>query len=193
MKLFRKTLISVLMMGLALAACTTPPTEMMSAAEDAVLRAENDADAVSYAGGTLLRAREALGLMRTEADAKRYEAARNYASEASAAAEKAIADGKTGAARAREEAAALVNSLGSPLAETAAALGTARDIPGIALDYEALSADVDEARRSYDDARKSLADNNYGETVIKCQRVRSLLADVNGKIFSAVQEVGRKQ
>jgi len=166
---------------------------MMSAAEDAVLRAENDADAVTYAAGTLLRAREALGLMRTEADAKRYEAARNYASEASAAAEKAIADGKTGAARAREEAAALVNSLGSPLAETAAALGTARDIPGIALDYEALSADVDEARRSYDDARKSLADNNYGETVIKCQRVRSLLADVNGKIFSAVQEVGRKQ
>jgi hypothetical protein len=165
----------------------------MNAAENAVIRAENDADAVAYAGNTLIRARDALTRMHEEADAKRYDAAKNYAAEAISAAAKAVEDGKTGAVRAREEAVSLLNSLGAPLAETAASLDAAQGVPNITLDFDSLSDEIDLARSTYDDARQSFADDEYRDAVAKCQNVRSLLADVNGKITQAAQAASRKQ
>jgi hypothetical protein len=81
--------------------CAKPPTEEMDAASAAVTRAENDPDAVTYAGNSLARAREALNRMSVEADSKRYDAAKSFAAEAIAAADKAISDGRAGAARAK--------------------------------------------------------------------------------------------
>jgi hypothetical protein len=182
-----------LLFSLILAACAKPPAEEMNAAENAVIRAENDADAVAYAGNTLIRARDALSRMRDEADAKRYDAAKNYAAEAISAAAKAVEDGKTGAARAREEAVSLLNSLGAPLAEAAASLDAAQGVPNINLDFDSLSDEIDLARSTYDDARQSFAADEYRDTVTKCQNVRSLLADVNGKITQAAQAASRKQ
>jgi len=88
--------------------CAKPPTEDMNNAAEAVTRAENDKDAVTYAFNSITRAKDALARMNVEADAKRYDAAKSYAAEAIAAAERAIADGRAGAERARNEASALV-------------------------------------------------------------------------------------
>ncbi|MDR2102358.1 MAG: DUF4398 domain-containing protein, partial [Treponema sp.] len=71
--------------------CAKPPTEEMNNAAAAVTRAENDADAVTYAGNLLVRARDTLTRMQIEAEAKRYDAARALAAEAISAADKAIA------------------------------------------------------------------------------------------------------
>ena len=176
-----------------LTACSRPPAEDMNKAIDAVTMAENDADAVSYAGNTLIRARDALVRMQSEADAKRYDAAKNFAAEAVSLAEKAIADGKTGAARAREEAANLISGLAGPLSETANALDVAEQNGIPVQDLDALKDDMDSARRSYSDAQQSLANNNYPDSIAKSQNVRSLLSHVNGRLTEAAQAVSRKQ
>jgi len=184
---------AIVILGLVLTACATPPTEEMNKALDAVTRAENDPNAVTYAGNTLVRARDALTRMQSEANAKRYEAAKNYAAEAVSAAEKAIADGRTGAARAREEASAVVNSLSTPLAETANSLSAAQQQEKVNLDFDALAGEMDSANKTYDDAQKSLSANDYGDAVTKGQNVRSLISDINTQINEAAQATSRKQ
>ena len=183
----------ILVLALIFAACARPPTEEMNRAHDAVIRAENDADTVAFAGNTLVRARDALVRMESEADAKRYDAAKNFAAEAVSAAERAVADGRAGALRARDEATNLINSLQGPLAETSSALNAARQVSNINLDFDALSEDLDSARRGYDDARQSLAANDYRDAINSGQNVRSLLAQINASINEATQAAARKQ
>jgi len=180
-------------LALFLAACATPPTEDMNKAYDAVTRAENDADAVTYAGNTLGLAKDALTRMQSEADAKRYDTAKTYAAEAVSNAERAITEGKTGADRAKNEAAALVNSLSAPLAETSDALNAAQDVQNIKLDFDSLSGDMDSANKTYSDAQQSLAADNYSDAISKGQNVRSTLSDINAKITEATQAASRKQ
>jgi len=192
MRRFTIILPVILIIGLIFSACARPPTEEMDKAKDAVIRAENDADAVTYAGNTLILARDALARMQSEADAKRYDAAKNYAAEAINAAEKAIADGKTGAVRARDEATNLVNSLSGSLAETSSSLDTARQQKNLNLNFDALSGDLESARRSYDRSRQSLAANNYKEAISDGQNARSLLAGINARLTEAAQATSRK-
>ena len=175
-----------------LSACATPPTDEMNKAHDAVIRAENDPDAVSYAGNTLIRARDSLNRMQAEADAKRYDSAKNLANEAVNLAERAIADGRTGAARAKEDAANLLNSLNGPLEETAKSLDTARD-SRMLLDYDALSGDLDQARAGYDEGWKSYRENSFQDATVKAQAARSILSGINTKITEAAQDSLRKK
>jgi len=183
----------MIVLGAALIACKTPPTDEMNKAQDAVTRAENDADAVAYAGNTVAAARDALTKMMNEANAKRYDAAKKFAAEAISNAEKAIADGKAGAARARDEAANLLNSLKTPLEDTANAINAAKQVKNAQLDFNALSGDMDQARQTFSDAQNNLDANNYSGATAKGQIVRSMLADINGKITSAVQAASRKK
>jgi len=192
MKRFIPIVAAIFVLGLILAACAKPPAKEVNRAHDAVIRAEDDADAVNYAGNSLIRARDALARMQSEADAKRFDAARSFAAEAISAAESAIADGRTGEARARDEAANLVNSLGAPLAETTNALNAARQLSSLNLDFNALSRDLDSARRSYEDARQSLAANNYRDAITQGQNVRTLLSGINARLNEASQAVLRK-
>ena len=193
MKKFIVVIPVLLVCGLFLAACATPPTDEMNKASDAVTRAENDADAVTYASDTLVLARNALTKMQSEADAKRYDSAKNYAAEAVTNAEKAIADGKTGAARAKEEAANLINSLSGPLADTSKALDNAHDVKDIKLDFDGLSKDMNSANQTYSDAQKSLASDNLKDATDKGQTVRSLLAGINSAITDATLTASRKK
>ena len=188
----RKLPVFIAIMAVLLAACATPPTEEMDKAHDAVMRAENDNDAVTYAGDTLTRARDALTRMQAEADAKRYDAAKNYASEAVNLAESAITDGRAGAARAKEEAANLLNSLQVPLAETASALDNAQQ-NDMKLDYSLLSGDMDRANHTYSDARQSLESDNYPDATAKGQEVRGLLSAINASLSDAAHMSMRKQ
>ena len=173
-------------------ACATPPTEEMNRARDAVFRAENNAEAVTYAGNILIRARDALTRMQNEADAKRYDAAKNYAAEAVALAERAEAEGKTGAVRGRDEAAAILNSLPGLLSETTNSLNAARQVDNIILDFNALSGELDSARRTYGEAQQSLLADDFRDAVAKSQDVRSRLSDINSRITGASIATSRK-
>ena len=192
MKKFSTFLLIVFVLGW-ICACSTPPKEEMEKAHDAVTRAENDADAVTYASNTLVRARDALTRMQNEADAKRYDSAKTYAAEAVNSAERAISEGKAGAARAKQEAENLVNSLPGSLAETANALNAAWNAEKVQLDFAALTVDLEQARRTYDDARVSLQASNYRGAISQGQNVRSILSDINTRITEAAQVLSRKQ
>jgi len=187
------TFVVLFVLGLALSACATPPTEEMNKAQDAVIRAESDADAVAYAGNTLVRARDALTRMQSEADAKRYDEAKNYAAEAVSFAERAIADGKAGAARAMDEAANLISGLSDPLEETSSALDAAREVQDIQLDFDSVSQEMNLAQQTYDDALQSFQNDDYKDAIDKGQTVRSLLSDVNSELSQAAQATSRKQ
>ncbi|MCL2374125.1 MAG: DUF4398 domain-containing protein [Treponema sp.] len=187
MKKHIAALSTILVLGLVLAACATPPTEEMNRAHDAVIRAENDPNAVAYAGNLLVRARDALTRMQSEADARRFDAARNFANEAISAAERAITDGMSGAARARDEAANLVGSLSAPLADTSAAVGAAQQAGNLALDFDTLGWDLDSAHQTYGNARQNLEAHNYADAIAQGQNVRVLLSDINSRLNEAVQ------
>jgi hypothetical protein len=175
-----------------LGGCAKPPAEEMDKAVEAVTRAENDANAVAYAGGTLVRARDALNRMRTEADSKRYDAAKTYASEAVTAAERAIAEGQAGAVRAREDAAAVVSSLGPAVAETDQGIKAARTAR-LALDYNALDQEFDAARGSADQAEVALAGNQYQTALDKGRSALAGLSNINQKLSEAVMATSRKK
>jgi len=184
--------LTILVIGL-LGACSTPPKEEMEKAHDAVTRAENDADAVTYASNILVRARDALTRMQNEADAKRYDMAKTYAAEAVTQAERAIAEGKSGAVRAKDEAENLVNSLAGPMAETASSLDAAWRSEKINLDFAALNMDMEAARRTYNDARTNLQSNRYRDAISHGQTTRSLLAGINAALTEGAQAASRKQ
>jgi hypothetical protein len=193
MKKISSILLAALVIGMIFMACATPPTEDMNKAVDAVTKAENDANAVNYAGSTLARARDALTQMQSEADSKRYESAKNYAAEAIAAAEKAIADGQTGAARARDEAANLLNGLRPEIANTESELAAAKAVPRIQLDADALDRDLASAKSAFDDANRSLSAGNYRDVAAKAQPIRPLLSGIRSGITDATQALSRKK
>ena len=185
-------LVAVFVFGWVLSGCATPPTEEMNRAHDAVIRAENDANAVTYAPNTLIRARDALARMQSEADAKRYDAARDFAAEAISNAERAIAEGRTGAERARTEAANLINSVQGLLAETTDSLNTARERREVPLDFNALSGELDVARQTFNNAQQNFQNDNYHGAITDGQTARSLLGNINAQLNDAVQIIARK-
>jgi predicted S18 family serine protease len=195
MKKFTKVLLILFIAAAVLlaAACAKPPAEEMNNAIDAVTRAENDADAVTYAGNTLLRARDALTRMQEEANSKRYDAAKSLATEAVAAAEKAIADGKSGAARARDDAANLLKGLPSSIAETEGALNNAKRVQNINLNANGLEEELQSAKNTFDNAQRSFNAGNYRDASSQGQMVRSSLENIKGRIAEAAQTVTRKK
>jgi hypothetical protein len=183
---------SVLLVFAFVLGCAKPPIAEMNNAKEAVARAENDADAALYAGSSLARARDALTRMQTEADSKSYDAAKTYAAEAEAAADKAIADGRAGAARAREEAAALVAGLPPAIAETGQGLRAAQSA-GLPLDYNALNSDFDAARSDADQAQAALSGNRYQDALSKGRSAQAGLGDINQKLSDAATASSRKK
>jgi vacuolar-type H+-ATPase subunit I/STV1 len=180
-------------LSLIIGACAKPPTEEMNNAAAAVTRAENDTDAVTYAGSTLSRARDALSRMQTEAESKRYDAAKTSAAEAIAAADKAIADGRSGAVRAQEEAASLVEGLTPAIAETEQAIRSARAKGNVQLDFNSVNQDFAAARLTADQAAVSLAGNNYQDALDKGRSARAGLSDINARVSSAATAASRKK
>jgi len=189
MKKVSVTLLVFFALGLVLIACATPPKEDMDKALDAVFRAESDPDAVAYAPLLLVRARDSLTRMQSEADAKNYDEAKRFAAEAVNNAERAISDGRIAAARAREEAARLLADLPDNLAETTNTINTAGRLPGL----DDFTGEVDLARDTYDNAQQHFEDENYIDAISNAETVRSLLSDVNSRINGAAQDASRKK
>ena len=193
MKKIINTLNMVFIIALAVSACASPPTEEMQKAQDAVTRAESDADAVTYAGNSIIRARDALTRMQSEADSKRYDSAKEFANEAIKNAEKAISDGKSVKERSKTEAATLIESLQTLFAETSNAVNNAKSVPNILLDFGAIARDMDDARETLEDIRQSFQAGNNLDVIAKGQAVRALLSEINARINGAAIATSRKQ
>jgi len=164
--------------------CEQPPLAEMDSAREAVFRAENDADAVQYAAGTLARAQDALRRMQIEADAKRYDSARTLAAEAASAAEKAVNDGRAASQRAGVDSAALVNGLRSEIDETTSNVSAAR-YAQMDLDYESLDSRIVNAHNAADKAEADQAAGRYQDAANGAREVRSDLANMNQIVANA--------
>jgi len=175
----------VLFMG-----CAKPPTEEMQRAREAVFKAENDTDAVQFAPGTLARAKDAIKRMEMEADSKNYQAAKNLAAEAIAAAEKAINDGKANAQKAGAEAGSLISGLRSEIDETTKNVASAR-YSQLPLDYNAMDNTIVNAHNTTDQAEVDQAMGRTQDALDKAKSVRADLNDINQKIANAA--IGRKK
>ena len=177
--------ISVLFLAFLTIGCAQPPVEEMNSAIEAVTRAENDNDAITYAANSITRARDALARMHSEAASKNYDAARSYAGEAIAIAERAINEGRLGAARARDEASALVSELRPMVAETEQGINAAR-AAGLPIDYESLASDFSVARTSAGQAETALNNGRYNDSIIMGRSARSDLNGINQRLSNAV-------
>ena len=172
--------------------CAKPPLAEMENAREAVFRAENDEDAVIYGGSTLARARDSIRRMQIEADEKRYDSAKTYAAEAVAAADRAIAEGKAGAARARDEAAALLAGL-VPALEDAERNINGAQYSNLDMDYDALRRDLNNANDTLDGAQTDQAQGRYNDAVEKGMDVRSTVGSINLRISDAATASSRKK
>jgi vacuolar-type H+-ATPase subunit D/Vma8 len=173
-------LISAVILG-----CAKPPLAEMESARAAVFRAQADANAAAFAADSLARAQDALRRMNTEADNKRYDAARTNANEAIQAAEKAIADGKLKAGMAKEEAASLVAGLRPEIEETSRNVNGAR-YSQLNLDFRALDGQLKNAHDAADMAEADQIDGKYRDAIDRARGVRADLADINQKVSNAV-------
>jgi hypothetical protein len=189
----RKVLVVGLIAALACAACAKPPTEEMDAAAAAVARAENDPDAKVYAQNGIARARESLNAMRTEADQKHYDQAKQLASDTVALAEKAIADGKSAATRIRDEAANAINAMNNALAETQTTIESARTAKQRGVDFQEVDGEFAMAQAGADQARAANGQQRYREAIDGSGGVRSQLSAITAKIAQAAQAQNRKK
>jgi len=170
--------------------CAKPPIEEMDRAREAVFKAENDANAVQYASGTLAKARDAIKRMETEADSKNYDGAKTSAAEAIAAAEKAINDGKVNAQKAGDESKSLISTLRTEIEETTKNVAAAR-YSQLILDYDAIDKAIVNAHNMTDQAEVDQAMSRYQEALDKAKTVRSNLNDINQKVANAA--TGKKK
>jgi len=193
MKITSKILMcAVLVLTALVIGCATPPTDEMNNATEAVTRAENDADAVTYAGNSVTRAKDALTRMNQEAAAKRYDAAKSYAAEAIAAAERAINEGRAGAARAKDEASALISQLKPLIAETEQGIEAARAAK-LPLDFYTIDRDFDTAQYYVDEAQAALNGKRYQTAIDRGRSARSGLNDINQMLSTAALATSRKK
>ena len=183
---------TALVLGLLATACAKPPTEEMNNAIEAVARAENDMDAVTYAGNSIARAKDALARMHSEAASKRYDQARSYAAEAINAAERAITDGRTNAARARDEASSLVSALRPLVEETGQRLDNAV-AARLPIDSAALRRDFGVARSNVDQAGEALNGRRYQDAITLGQSARSDLNGINQRLSDAAAARGQRK
>ena len=193
MKLIRDSLICVLLVSLALmAGCARPPTEEMNRAEEAVARAENDPDAVSYSGNLIAQAKESLALMYEEVDAKRYESAINHANNATTYAQRAIDEGRTAAMRTRDEATTIMSGLRTQMLDTERRIDNAKaaDLP---LDFDSIDREFNSTQRSYDQAQSAMSGNRYQEAIFLSNAVRAALNSINQKLGTTAMAVTRKK
>jgi hypothetical protein len=178
--------------SLLMTACAKPPAEEMEAARTAVTRAENDPDVAVYAVSALARAREALSNMEAEAQAKRYDTARSYASEAQSGAEKAINDARAAATRSKDDSANALSALRNAVEETDSAIaqGKKNRLP---LNWNQIDKDYTDAQTVAGEAEAAAAANRYREVVERANTARTALSTITSQISGASLAVTRKK
>jgi len=167
-----------------LAGCAKPPVEEMANAREAIFMAENDPDAVIFAGSVLERAKISLQRMQEEADNKRFDAAKAHAQEAIALAQRAIADGKSGEVRANADSASIVANLRPEIEETQRTVNGAR-YSQVDLDYDLLEKEIINAHDAADRAEASQAEGKFQEALDIARELRADLININNRVAGA--------
>ena len=173
--------------------CAKPPDAEMEAATAAVGRAEADADARQYASESVARAKNLLARMQAEAEAKRYDSARTAAQEAADAADKAITDGAAAKTRAQEETASFISAAKSLLAEAERALNAAKQLRGIAIDFDATAGELSEVGGTIAAAETDMANGAFSAAGTKAQSARSAISAIQLRVSDAVQAASRRK
>ncbi|GHV26002.1 hypothetical protein AGMMS4952_05130 [Spirochaetia bacterium] len=182
----------VLALTVVMSGCAKPPTAEMNAAQEALTRAQNDPDAVAYGSPSLIRARDALATMQNQAALKKYDLAKAAAQDVINASEKAIADGKTGAVRARDEATNLLNGVQTQLGDTQKNIESARS-RNVRVDFNAINGDFNSAKTQVDDAQKDLSNANYQGSIQKSQSARAILGSIDNRLTQTSIATSRKK
>jgi hypothetical protein len=183
----------ILIIAFIAGSCAELPKKEMEDAVAAVTQAENDPDAVLYGELALTRAKTALARMQEEASAKRYQSAKNLALDAINSAAKARADGRTGAARAQDEAGRALSDVKNLMTETERNLETAKSLGNLDANFEALEERLANARETVASAELDFSNGNYRDVQEKCRAARFTLNGVNGELSRAVQVSSRKK
>jgi hypothetical protein len=184
--------VAVFIIPVLFTTCAKPPTEEMEAARTAVTKAENDPDVAAFASSTLSRARDALSNMQAEADAKRYDSARNYATEAITSAEKAINDARMAVARARDDSANALNALRNAVTETDSAIAQGKK-SSLPLDWKQIDGNFGQAQDIAAQAESAAAESRYREVVEHSNEARTALSSITAQISSASLATTRKK
>ena len=178
---------------IALAACAKPPKAEMDAAETAVANLENSADVVAYAPDSLQRARSLIDQMRTESKNRHYDKAKALATEATAAADAAVAEAQTNKEKAKSQAEELIAAVKKAIPETQKLLASAARVARAGIDKTARTAEIEGARKALAEAEAALAKGDYLVAVEKAGAAQKTLADMDSAISSAVQAATRKK
>lgn len=178
---------------LTLFSCAKPPTAEMDAATAAVAKAQSDTNVTLYAPDSLKRATDSLEKMKAESDAKRYDNAKTLAQETIALADQAIADGKAGLERAKDEAAGLIASGKSLVQEITNALTAAKKVARITLNFTDVNAQFNDAKALLAAAEQDQSNGNYIAAIEKGKNARTALSNILSSISSAVQATSKKK
>lgn len=173
--------------------CAKPPAAEIEAAKAAVSKAESDIDVPIYAADSLARAKEALGRMQQQVDAKKYDAAKASAQEAVQAADKAISDARTNKDRARADASSTIGAVKAGIAEAEGALAAARRNRKVKFDYAGANAELAALKKSIAAAEADYNGNAFRAALDKAESAQSKLRDLSSRIADAVRAAGSKK
>lgn len=186
--------VSALIVTSMLASCGGQvPTADIDAAKAAVAKADADGNTQNYAPDSLAVAKDSLAKTLAAVDAKKYTDAKALAQATVQAANKALADGQTGAAKAKDSATALIGTLNASVTEAENALAGAKKTRGIKLDFTALTKDLNAAKAQVSAAQTDVSGNNYKSAIQKGEAARSALAELLNRIAEGVRAASRKK
>jgi hypothetical protein len=186
---FLKVLVPLLVLA-ALVACSKPPQAEADAAKAALDAAVQNPDVAAYASDELQAARDRLAQLQAELDAqeakgtlsRKYDAARNMALEAQAAAESLATQAATAKEQTKAEAMALLNDLRITVPEAEQGLAQARRVSGVRLDFRSLAASLAQAKAELAAAEDAYNNGDY-------VTARATAAAVKGSLTQGQQVV----
>jgi hypothetical protein len=180
----------VLGLSVTLVACATPPTADIDAAKTAISGAEA-AGAAEYAADSLKAAQDAQAAVDAELKAqeakwfKSYDKAKELATAAKAAGEKATTDAAAGKEKAKADATAAIEAAKAALTEAEALLAKAPKGKGTAADLAAMKTDLETAGKTIADAEAALGNVKYLDAKAKAESAKAAATTVKDAVEAA--------
>lgn len=186
-------LLSLTLLGFLLLACAKAPTSEMAAASAAVEKASSTSDTVEYAPSSLAKAKDLLSRMNTEAEEKRYDAAKLLAAQAEEAAEQAIIDGTNSKLKAKSDAELAISNTKkaiSALKELFASAKTSKIKNLNTKEYEKLLLS---AETGITEADNDFNRTSYKSALAKANTANTITADAQKLLSDAVKDSSKKK
>lgn len=187
----------VLGLSVAMVGCGAPPTADIDAAKTAVTGAST-AGAAEYAPTSLTTAQDAQAALDAELKAqegntfKSYDKAKQLATAAKAAGEKAAADAAAGKEKAKADATQGIADAKTALTEAQGLLDKAPKGKGSAADIAAMKTDLATAATTITEAEAALGEAKYLDAKAKAESARNAAAAVKTAVEDAMAAKKKK-